>query len=176
MKARRQLERVEPMILNPVKRLEGEDWHRAPEGKWSIAQIVGHMAKLADLVAAGFEGRSRDEKMERQCTPKQKLARHVVLGLGRPPKTRTIPTIVEPGERPDPEMVKAQFRMAMERVRYMVETWPLERQVSLFVRHASLGDLNLPEWGRFLYVHGRRQSHRIEARLRWLRLLERQSA
>lgn len=176
MKARRQLERVEPMILSPVARLEGEDWHRAPPEKWSIAQIVGHMAKLTDLVAAGFEGLSEHKQMERTCTPKQSLARHVVLGLGRPPKTRTIPRIVEPVERPDPELVKAQFRMAMERVRYLAETWPMERQVNLFVRHTSLGDLNLPEWGRFLYVHGRRQSHRIEARLRWLRLLERQSA
>ena len=176
MKVRRQMERVEPMILNPVRRLEGEEWHRAPDGKWSIAQIVEHMAKLTDLVATQFEKRAEHGKMERTCTPKQSLARHVVLGLGKPPRTRTIPSSVEPDERPDTELVKAQFRMGVNRLLHLVATWPLERQVDIFVRHVSLGDLNLPEWGRFLYVHGRHQSHRIRVRLRWLRRVERKSA
>ena len=170
MKVRRQLERVEPMILNPLRRVTGEDWHRAPEGKWTVAQIVAHMGILTDLVAERFHEQAEEEKMERRCTPKQALARHVVLGLGKPPRTRDIPDVVRPpDERPEPELVTAQFRMGVEKLISLVETWPLERQVEVFVRHTTLGDLNLPEWGRFLYVHGRHQAHRIRVRVRWLR-------
>lgn len=176
MKVRRQLERVEPMILNPIRRLEGEDWHRTPPGKWSIGQIVGHLAKTADVVATQFAGLEEAPAMERVCTPKQALARHVVLGLGKPPRLKRMPSVVRPEERPDPELARAQFRMGVERMLHFVETWPMERQVGLFVKHPGLGDLNLPEWGRFLYVHCRHQAHNIRVRLRWLRWLERQSA
>jgi hypothetical protein len=52
-------------------------------------------------------------------------------------------------------LVAAQFRVGVERLATMVDTWPEQRQLEVFVRHPIAGDLNLPEWVRFHYVHCR---------------------
>jgi hypothetical protein len=73
-----------------------------------------------------------------------------------------------PAERPDPEMVMTQFRMAIRRLEVLVEQVPADQQQRMFVRHPVVGDLNLPEWVRFFYVHNRHHAHQIQVRLRWL--------
>jgi hypothetical protein len=52
-------------------------------------------------------------------------------------------------------LVAAQFGVGVERLATMVDTWPEQRQLEVFVRHPIAGDLNLPEWVRFHYVHCR---------------------
>ena len=44
MKVQHQLAALEPLILAPTADLAGESWHVAPDGKWSIGQIVDHLA------------------------------------------------------------------------------------------------------------------------------------
>ena len=63
----------------------------------------------------------------------------------------------------------AQYRMAVERMTRLVETWAPEQQQRIFVHHLVLGDLNLPEWVRFFYLHDRHYAHEIEVRERWLK-------
>ena len=46
MKIARQLAALEPMVLGRVRGLSSEDWHAAPEGRWSIAQILHSQAIL----------------------------------------------------------------------------------------------------------------------------------
>ncbi len=168
MRVSRQLSRLEPMVLHGVRNVKDGDWHRAPKGKWSLAQIVGHLAASVDLVATAFERRAEKEGMTRSATPKQQLLRHVVLGVGSLPAGRKTPEQVMPADRPDPEAVKAQFRVGVERLSAMVESWPQERQTSVFVAHPVLGDLNLPEWVRFFYVHCRHYERQLRTRRRWL--------
>jgi len=43
-----------------------------------------------------------------------------------------------------------------------------ERQLAVFANNPALGDLNLPEWVRFHFVHCRHHAKQIQARLRWL--------
>jgi hypothetical protein len=168
MKVTRQLARLEPLILHPVRHVTGEAWHRAPKGKWSLAQIVSHLAIGLDSVAAAFEPRAEKYGMIRRATPGQSLLRHLVLGLGKFPPGREAPERSRPVERPDPEAAGAQFRMGVERTASLVERWPAARQVEVFVKHPVFGDLNLPEWVRFHFVHCRHHSRHIETRLKWL--------
>jgi hypothetical protein len=91
--------------------------------------------------------------------------RHALLGSGELPKGMRAPDISQPGEKPDPELVVARFRMGIEQTRALVEDWSEERQVSTFLRHPVLGDLNLPEWVRFHFVHCTLHSRQIEKRL-----------
>ncbi len=173
MKVRRQLAALEPMVLGPLKEVGGEDWHRTVPGKWSLAQILRHLAIGVDSVAAAFERRANKDLMVRRSTPAQAVARHLVLGLGKLSRRREPPAGTVPEERPDPEAAIAQFRIGVAKLETFVETWPPERQLGIFVRHPYLGDLNLPEWVRFHYVHCRHHARQIEARLRWLALLKR---
>jgi uncharacterized damage-inducible protein DinB len=71
-------------------------------------------------------------------------------------------------DRPEPELVMAQFRMAIQRLEALCQTLPAEQQQRVFVRHPMLGDLNLPEWVRFFFVHNRHHAQQISVRLRWL--------
>ena len=57
----------------------------------------------------------------------------------------------------------------MENVVFLVEDWPEERKTGRFLRHPSIGDLNLPEWVRFHYVHCSLHARQIEKWLIWLR-------
>lgn len=167
MKISRQLARLEPMILHPVRGVNGDEWHRAPEGRWSIAQIVQHLAIGVDTVAEAFARRAAEDS-KRRANPHQTLLRHLALGIGRFPPGLESPEGARPDERPEPELIQAQFRMGVERMRALAEEWPKERQQAVFVNHPILGDLNFREWVRFHYVHCRHHARQIQKRLAWL--------
>lgn len=169
MKVKRQLAKLEEMILRPLEDVAGEDWHRAPKGRWSLAQILSHVARNMDAVVSRLEQSAGRSDMERRATPGQQLLRHLALGVGRLPAGRRSPETAPPPERPDPELATAQYRMAAERMAGLVETWPPEQQQRVFVHHPVLGDLNLPEWVRFFYLHDRHHAHQIDVRRRWLK-------
>jgi hypothetical protein len=170
MRVRRQLDALEPMILDAVEPVLAEAWHRAPNGKWSLAQIVSHLAIGMDIVSGVLEKRVERTDMRRRATPKQQLLRHLALGMGKLPSAGKVPKATYPDERPDPELVTAQFRIGVERFAAIVEHWPTERQQTIFAAHPILGDLNPPEWVRFFYLHCRYHRHGIEVRLRWLKV------
>jgi hypothetical protein len=168
MKVRRQLERLEEMILGDLEGVRGDAWHQAPAGKWSLAQIVDHLGRAMDTIADAFEAQTDQRPRDRRATPRHHLLRHLLLGAHKLPRPRQISERNRPGQHPDPEMATASLRMAVQRLTAMCETWPEERQEGTFVAHPVLGELNLPEWGRFFYVRGRQYAHQIEVRRRWL--------
>jgi hypothetical protein len=168
MKVRRQLAALESMILVPLDGVQKEAWHRAPPGRWSVAQVLGHLALGLDAVVQKLEERRDRTDLTRRASPKQHLLRHLMLGIGRIPRGRRATEATEPGDRPDPELVLAQFRMAIQRLETLCETLPPDQQQRIFVQHPVVGDLNLPEWVRFFYVHNRHHAHQIGVRLRWL--------
>ena len=168
MKVNRQLAALEPMVLGPLHHLAVEDWHRAVPGKWSIAQIVQHLAIGVDYSAAKLAQRAERTDMRRRATPGQALLRHVYLGLGRVRPGRNAPMGALPEDRPDVDAALARFHMGVARLETMVQGWPAERQLNVFAKNPALGDLNLPVWVRFHFVHGRQHARQIAARLRWL--------
>jgi DinB superfamily len=168
VKTTRQLDRLEPFIINPTRGVSGDAWYEAPRGKWSLAQIVSHLAIGIDSVAGAFEHRAGKTGMTRRATPGQAVLRHLLLGFGKFPPGQKAPEPTRPAERPDAQATVAQFRIGVERTRAMLEQWPLERQNEIFVKHPYLGDLNLREWVRFHYVHCRHHARQVQTRLKWL--------
>ena len=169
MKFRRQLDALEPMILGPLHGLTDAQWHEAPPGRWSIAQILHHLAIGIDAVVQRLEARKDRTDMVRRANARQQLIRHLLLGIGRIPPGRRTPAATHPDDKPDPKLATAQLRMALARLATLAETVPPEQQARLYVQHPYVGDLNLPEWVRFFYVHNRHHAHQIAVRLRWLR-------
>lgn len=170
MKATRHLNRLEPMVLHPLRDLQDDWWHRAPEGKWTIAQILEHMAVGVDVVATLLEKRGDKKNMRRRSKPYQSVLRHLVLGVGRHPGGLKAPEVARPTEKPDPELIVAQFRMGVERLKEYHETWTDDQKENVFVAHPLLGDLNLAEWARFHYLHCRHHAEQIKWRQRWLKV------
>ena len=169
MKVTRQLSSLESLVLDPLREVSTGAWRSAPEGKWCLAQIVEHLAIAFDVVANGVAALPEHEPREREATPAQSVLRHTLLGSGELPKGMKAPDISEPSEDPDPELVVARFRMGIELTRALVEDWSEERQAVAFLRHPVLGDLNLPEWVRFHFVHCTLHARQIEKRLGELR-------
>jgi len=169
MKVTHQLSRLEPIVLSHLHGVSDEHWRRPRDSQWSLAQIVEHLAISIDVVAAGFEDCADAECRERHATPEQALMRHVLLGAGEFPKGMRAPDYTFPSDDPNPELAQANFRMAIERTRALVEDWPEEQQISRFLRHPVIGDLNLPEWVRFHYVHCSLHARQIDKWLKWLR-------
>ena len=165
MKVIRQLSSLEAVVLDPLGDMSTADWTTVPEGKWSMAQIVEHLAIAFELVATGFSALPETEANERDATPAHAVLRHTLLGSGELPKGMRAPDISHPSEDPDPELVVARFRMGIEQTRALVEDWSEERQLSTYLRHPALGDLNLPEWVRFHFVHCTLHARQIEKRL-----------
>ncbi len=169
MSLKRQIECLEPMVLTPLHGVNGDDWHRAPNGKWSVAQIVQHLALGVDIVARTFDHREEKAPMQRCASPVQAVARTALLTVGRLPAGFKSPEAALPLAKPDPDLVTAQFRMGVAGLQTLVDDWPLERQRTIFVRHPQFGDLNLPEWVRFHYIHCRHHAGQLRALLLWIR-------
>jgi len=168
MKVARHLSRLEPLVLHPVHGLAESDWHRAPEGRWTVAQILEHLAVSVDLVAQLLEERGMLPGRRRRSKPHETVLRHLVLTTGRIPKGLKTVIAAAPSREPDPDMSAAQFRMGVEQLRALSESWSEETRETVFLPHPYLGDLNLPEWVRFHYVHCRHHARQIKDRLDWL--------
>ena len=167
MKGRHQLAALEPLVLGPMHGIAPDDWHRAPAGKWSVAQIVAHLAASVDLSSSVFERRKEKFGMLRRSNPGQAVLRHLLLTFGRFPPGRKAGETTTPVDHPDVELVSAQFRMGVERFTKLMNEWPEGRQREVFVKHPFLGDLNMPEWVRFHHVHCRHHAKQIKDRLNW---------
>lgn len=166
MKGKHQLDAMDDLVLGPLHGIAEEDWHRSPNGKWSVAQIVAHLAAGVDLSSSTLEKRKEKYGMIRRSNPGQAVLRHLLLTLGRFPPGRKARDGTIPPDQPDPDLVSAQFRMGIERFNKMINEWPGSRQLEVFAKHPYLGDLNVPEWVRFHYVHARHHAKQIAERLK----------
>src|SRR2546426_717635 len=89
------------LVLGPLAGRPDADWHRAPPGKWSPAQIVQHLAIGIDGSARTFESRRAHAPMRRRPrTVRERLAYLVILQLGWYPTGFQSPAAVRPAERP----------------------------------------------------------------------------
>src|SRR2546430_9146927 len=107
---------VPQLVLGPLAGRPDADWHRAPPGKWSPAQIVQHLAIGIDGSARTFESRRAHAPMRRRPrTVRERLAYLVILQLGWYPTGFQSPAPVRPVERPDPAAVARPVRAGLAR-------------------------------------------------------------
>ena len=168
MRVSHHLARLEPLVLSPLHGVSDAAWYRAPKGKWSIAQIVQHVAIGVDLVARSFAELADAQPMQRQNRPHETVLRHLTLGIGHYPGPLKALPQATPDAKPDRELVTAQFRMGVEQYKGIAATWTKEQQQERFVPHPLLGDLSFPEWVRFHYLHCRHHAGEIQQRLKWM--------
>jgi hypothetical protein len=157
---------IPDVVLGPLRgRAEG-DWHRAPAGKWTSAQIVHHLAISLEASGRTFEARRAKPPMHRRRRTARELIGYIlVLGFGRTMPGREAPEAVRPAERPEPRAVERQLREGVERFLALERTLLRDRRSDLFVKNPALGDLTLPEWLRFHVWHCAHHARQIRARL-----------
>jgi DinB family protein len=154
------------LVLGPLAGRTDADWYHAPPGKWGPAQIVQHLALGVEYSARTFESRRERAPMRRRPrSPRELIAYALVLGVGWIPGRRRAPSATLPAEQPERTAVERQFREAVERFLVLERELLPARRVDLFAKHPVLGDLTLPEWGRFHIWHCRHHARQIRARL-----------
>src|SRR2546425_6754232 len=90
------------LVLGPLAGRPDAEWHRAPPGKWSPAQIVQHLAIGIDGSARTFESRRAHAPMRRRPrTVRERLGFLVILQLGWYPAGFQFSARVRAVGRPD---------------------------------------------------------------------------
>ena len=154
------------IVLGPLAGRPDTDWQRAPAGKWTVAQIVEHLALGIEWSARKFvERRAKPPMTRRRRTPVEWLARQFILGLEWYPQGMTAPEGTRPGPRVERAAVESQFRTGLDLwARVVADLLPARRK-DLFVKHPRLGDLTIEEWLAFHVSHARHHAGQIRERL-----------
>lgn len=153
-------------VLGPLAGLPATDWHRAPPGKWSAAQIVEHLTISLESSGLRFaERRSRPPMRRRRRDPVTLVAYWLVLRLGWFPSGFPAPAATRPGPQPDPAGIARRFREGHRRFIDLAAQLVPGRRHNLFVKHPVIGDLTFEEWLRFHVVHCRHHAQQIRKRV-----------
>lgn len=154
------------LVLGPLAGRSASDWHHAPAGKWSPAQIVEHLAISLDGSGAKFlERRAKNSMICRPRTLFQRVAYIFIMRIGWIPRLFNAPDGTRPSDHPDPEAVERRFRAAHARFQELEPLLLPARGNDLFVKHPALGDLNFGEWLHFHRWHATHHTKQIRERL-----------
>src|SRR2546429_1159876 len=92
---------IPDVVLGPLAGRPEADWHRAPPGRWTPAQIVHHLAISIDGSGRVFEERRAKPPMRRRPRPgRQRLAPFLYPPFGGIPSRRPAAAPTEPAPRP----------------------------------------------------------------------------
>src|SRR3989449_9358065 len=126
---------IPDVVLGPLAGRPEADWHRAPPGKWTRAQIAHHLAISIDGSGRVFEQRRAKPPMRRRPRPvRQRLALFVYLDIGGIPSGRPAPAATAPGERPDAGAVERPLRGGVARFLALAHGLLPARPDDLFVK------------------------------------------
>jgi DinB superfamily len=136
---------------------------RPAEGKWSVAEILEHLARAFNETLPGLKKCcERDRTIAKSATVYQRLATMLVVGLGYFPSGRPAPTMTVPRGM--------QAEESMNVIRYSLSTMDelLGRCEQRFgkaklMNHPVLGPLAAWEWRKFHWVHTRHHMKQIAA-------------
>jgi len=153
------------LLLAPLEGKGDEAWFHTPEGKWSPAQVVDHVAGALELSARGFQARAEKPPMARRPrTVRQRFFLVLVFGTGLFPRGRRAPDGTVPAERPDRAATEQRLRAAVA-VFLGLEQRLARRAHDLYLKHPVFGDLNLGEWMTFHVRHAEHHAKQVRARI-----------
>ena len=160
------LERLPALVLGQLRERQAAEWQAGPEGKWTPAQIVEHLALGLELSAKTFQSRRDRAPMTRRArTPAEKIAKLLILGFGWFPPGRKAPSLTMPTQGITRETAEAHFLAGVSIWQQLERELLPARRHDLFAKHPRLGDLTLEEWIRFHKVHARHHARQIKRRL-----------
>jgi len=137
-----------------------------PAGKWTVAQIVEHLAK-GYAGTAHVLGRclDQDQPKARAVTVKDRVLTFVVVDLGYLPEGRLAPEATRPSDAPPPDIVERALAALgdLDAVAARAEARFGARMPLL--NHPIIGPLGVDRWRRFHWVHTRHHLKQIANRL-----------
>jgi hypothetical protein len=156
-------------IRREAERLTNEmskaDWHHAPSGKWSCAQIFEHLIlSYAATTKGTLQAMEIGKPLGGRPTLRDRISTFYVAGLGLLPAGRTAPQQVTPRDGAGLESLR-QFNDAL--VAMDATLAHAEKRFGSRVKvlnHPILGPLSAREWRRFHRTHARHHLKQIAGR------------
>jgi Protein of unknown function (DUF1569) len=158
-------------IRREAERLTGEmsqaDWHHAPPGKWSCAQIFEHLLLTYTATTTGTRKAMETGKpLGGRPTLRDRVSTFYVAGLGLMPPGRKALESVTPKERAGLQALR-QFNDAL--VAMDATLADAEKRFGGRVKlldHPVLGPLSTNQWRRFHRTHAKHHLKQIAERVR----------
>jgi hypothetical protein len=148
---------IPALMLGPLEGKGDEAWFHTPPGKWCPGQVVDHVTTALENSAKAIRSRADKPPMQRRpLTPRERVAKFLVLGIGFFPRGRKAPETALPAERPDRATTERRLKDAVAAFQELERTLLPARASDLFVKHPVFGDLTLGEW---MYFHRRHAAH-----------------
>jgi hypothetical protein len=160
------LERLRQELEEATGKASASDLGRAPEGKWSPAQILEHL-----LLTYKSTNRVLEKCLEEgaplatRAKLKDRMATMLVVNLGYIPNGRKAPERATPRGMPVEEVWPA-LAPALEKMAASLDD--CERRFGADAKimdHPFLGPLTANQWRKFHWVHGRHHARQIRARI-----------
>jgi hypothetical protein len=156
------LAQIESMLTSATAGMTEEQlvWH--PEGKWSTAQILEHLAKTYTGTARGFEkALAANKSLATRARPWQHFARITVVHLGYFPPGRKSPEVVVPNGGWTGEHAVKTIREELLRLYQAQEKAEKVSPAVPIVDHPVMGPLTPAQWAKFHYVHAKHHMKQI---------------
>ena len=158
-------------VRREAERLTGTmsqaDWHQAPPGKWSCAQIFEHLLLSYTATTAGArKAMELGKPLGGRPTLRDRISTFYVARLGLLPSGRTAPSHTTPKDGAGPGTLR-QFNDAL--VAMDATLADAEKRFGSKVRlldHPILGPLTASQWRRFHRTHARHHLKQVATRIR----------
>lgn len=162
-----ELEQIRREAERLTREMSKEDWHHAPAGKWSCAQIFEHLLLTYTATTKGaLQAMEVGKPLGGKPTLRDRVSTFYVAGLGLLPAGRTAPKHTTPKDRTGLDSLR-DFNDAL--VAMDATLSDAEKRFGSSVKlldHPILGPLTAREWRRFHRTHARHHLKQVAQRVK----------
>ena len=153
-------------IEQAIGGMSPEAMERAPEGKWTVRDILEHLSRAYGTTARALQRTVPEGKPVRRATPKEWVRIVYVTKLGLFPEGRKAPEFTVPRGLPTSEIVPQikQNLIDMDREIELAEQKLGRRCIAV---HPIIGPLTAKGWRKFHEAHTRHHLKQIAALRQW---------
>ncbi|HUQ89818.1 MAG TPA: DUF1569 domain-containing protein [Vicinamibacterales bacterium] len=156
------LEKCLAIVLDATKGCGPEVSTRRDPNKWSVVEIVEHLARAFSGTAKGFERcLEKNAPLATSTTIKQKIQQFALINLGYFPEGRQAPKHIIPTGELDLDAVVAAVRRDLAR---LDETSIKTKQAlgsGKMLDHPIVGALTVDQWLKFHVIHTAHHARQI---------------
>lgn len=159
------LDRLQKELESALAGTTADSLTQAPEGKWSIAQILEHLFLTYRNTTKGLNKcLEAGTPLAARATAMQRLATVFLLTTGYFPSGRKAPERTLPRGMPPSEVHPGIFA-EMQAMAAQLDA--CERKFGANTKildHPVIGPLTIAQWRKFHWIHGRHHAKQIRAR------------
>jgi len=160
------LERLHQELEHAIADATPAGLGNAPDGKWSPAQILEHLLLTYRGTNKGVaKCLQQGSSLARATTFQDRVRSFVVVSLAYFPRGRKSPERVVPKGMPAEEVQRAIFVEIHQMDAGLAECARKFGSRMKIMDHPVLGPLNVEQWRKFHWVHGRHHARQIRERL-----------